>query len=147
VNQQAKRKARGLTMRGVGGPGWKLLNIFGSFVWDAFGTLPYLVGSASRSKEWHDVDVRLLLDDDAYEAWFGKPRNPDDKRAAMELAFSVFGERLTGLPIDFQIQQQTYANEHYREERHALGIEEKRYAAAPAPQADALAALGAEEAT
>ena len=127
--EESERKRQGLTMRGVGGPGWKLLDKFGSLVWDAFGTPPYLVGSATHSKEWRDVDVRLILDDEVYDEMFGRPRNPDDKRAAFELAFSFLGERLTGLPIDFQIQQTTHANEHYpHQERHALGIEEKRYA-------------------
>jgi hypothetical protein len=33
---------------------------------------------------------------------------------------------MTGLPIDFQIQQQTWANEKYPHERSALGIIELR---------------------
>jgi len=41
------------------------------------------------------------------------------------LAQRSIGKAMTGLPIDFQIQQQSYANEHYPGKEHtrsALGI-------------------------
>ena len=108
---------------GVGMPAEILLNQFGSLVWDAFGEVPYLVGSAARSKNWRDVDVRLILDDAEYERLIGKVEKPhctNPRWNAFCLAFAALGQRMTGLPIDFQIDQQTEANELHRGERHPL---------------------------
>lgn len=101
------------------------LNEFGSQVWAAFGTNPYLVGSALESKGWRDVDVRVILDDEEYEKMgLGDPidTHRNGKWVALVLAFSELGKQMTGLPIDFQIQQQTYANKAFSGHRSALGI-------------------------
>jgi hypothetical protein len=110
---------------GVGMPQHLLLHEFGSQVWHAFGTPPYHVGSSLLSKEWRDVDVRLILPDEQYAALgLGKPNLPHQsgKWVALCLAFSALGKQMTGLPIDFQIQQQTRANEEFTGERSALGV-------------------------
>lgn len=101
---------------GVGMPAWLYLNLFGSLVNDVFDSWPYLVGSATWSKRWRDIDVRLILSDDEYEHWVGKIRQPESTNrrwVTLNMAFSALGERITGLPIDFQIQQMTYANQEY----------------------------------
>lgn len=101
----------------VGMPETLWLQEFGSYVWDAFGEPPYHVGSSLLNKTgWRDVDVRLMLDDETYKAMgFGDPVHPSDngKWVAMCLAFSELGRKMTGLPIDFQIQSSTWANEKY----------------------------------
>jgi hypothetical protein len=53
---------------------------------------------------------------------FGSNRNAETntKLSAVTLAFSALGSQMTGLPIDFQIQPQTWANEHYPHSRSAL---------------------------
>lgn len=112
---------------GVGMPAYLLLQEFGSQVWAAFGAPPYLVGSALDGKQWRDVDVRLILDDETYAAWgFGDPRPSyayqNGKWVALCLAFSALGKQMTGLPIDFQIQQQSYANKTFDGPRSALGV-------------------------
>jgi len=108
---------------GVGMPAWIYLNDFGRIIHEAFGEYPYLVGSASRTREWRDVDVRLILDDEAWERWgFGDAAISNAKWAAFTRAFSELGQKMTGLPIDFQIQQQTYANDHFKGPRSALGL-------------------------
>jgi hypothetical protein len=112
---------------GVGMPADLLLHEFGSQVWHAFGTPPYHVGSSVKNKTWRDVDVRLILDDDVYAAMFDcKPipsaEHCNGKWVALCLAFSALGKQVTGLPIDFQIQQQSYANKTYDGERSALGV-------------------------
>ena len=56
---------------GVGMPAHLYLEQFGSLVWEAFGHPPYLVGSAIMGKQWRDVDVRLILPDDEWDALFG----------------------------------------------------------------------------
>lgn len=110
-------------------PASLLLDEFASQVWSAFGHLPHLVGSALKTKQWRDVDVRLILSDEEYENMgLGKPEasHQNGKWVSLCLAYSALGKSLTGLPIDFQIQQQSYANEKYKEQRSALGITELR---------------------
>lgn len=111
---------------GVGMPAALLLEQFGEMVMDAFdGEIPYQVGSSLSTTAWRDVDVRLILDDDAYAATgYGDPKHPHEntKWVATVLAFSALGKAITGLPIDFQIQQQTHANAKHEGPRSALGI-------------------------
>lgn len=110
---------------GVGMPANLLLEEFGSQVWSAFGTPPYLVGSALAGKQWRDVDVRLILDDDVYAAMeLGDPvyTQRNAKWVSLCLAYSALGKALTGLPIDFQIQQATYASETHKGSRSCLGF-------------------------
>jgi hypothetical protein len=110
---------------GVGMPATEWLDEFGSMVWSAFGEPPYLVGSALTGKkgQWRDVDVRLILSDEEWQQWgFGDPNSPNDKWRAHILAFAELGKRITGLPIDFQIQQATHANKKFDGARSALGL-------------------------
>jgi len=114
---------------GVGMPHGLYLDEFGSQVWAAFGHPAYLVGSAMKGKQWRDIDVRLILPDKEYEDMkLGDPKYPhqNGKWVALVMAFSALGHKITGLPIDFQIQQQTYANEKYDGPRNALGFIELR---------------------
>lgn len=115
-----KKKFNGV---GVGMPAYLYLQEFGSQIWSVFGSCPYIVGSCLYKKVWRDVDIRMILDDDDFEIWgFGKPASENGKRTALEMAFAELGKRMTGLPIDFQIQQQTWANEKYQGPRSAIGI-------------------------
>lgn len=110
----------------VGMPATLWLNEFGSQVWAAFGDPPYLVGSALMGKrDAKDVDVRLMISDEEYEAMgLGDPERPhlNGKWVALCMAFSELGRKMTGLPIDFQIQQLSYANRTCKGPRSALGI-------------------------
>lgn len=93
-----------------------LLNQFGQYALNAFGHVCYHVGSSLINKDgWRDVDVRLIVPDDEYEAsGLGDPQRPQENArwVAIVLAWSAFGKVITGLPIDFQIQSQTVANEN-----------------------------------
>jgi hypothetical protein len=113
---------------GVGMPETVLLDEFGYLVWSAFDHYPYHVGSSVMNKTWRDVDVRLILEDEEYERMeLGDPKRPQENKkwVALTLAFSALGKAMTGLPIDFQIQQQTDANTTYSQKdgciRSALG--------------------------
>jgi hypothetical protein len=105
----------------IGQPQGMLLNEFGERCKAAFGEAAYHVGSSlsamrDKSREWRDVDVRLMLDDDVWEKLeLGDPANPhgNAKWRAFCIVFSDYGRHLTGLPIDFQLQQRTHANATY----------------------------------
>ncbi len=115
---------------GVGMPHALLLEEFGSHVWSVFGGPPYLVGSALHGKQWRDVDVRMVIDDEEYEAWgFGDPDRPhnNEKWVSLCLAYSALGKAHTNLPIDFQIQQQTRANTEHSGPRSAIGMVPRRF--------------------
>jgi hypothetical protein len=61
---------------------------------------PYLVGSVARAESYRDVDVRLMLPQDAFDTFtVDRPR-----LRALNVAFSTWGQKVTGLPIDFQFQ-------------------------------------------
>ena len=114
----------------VGMPAGMHLEEFGSHVWSVFGDPPFLCGSATQKKDWRDVDVRVILTDEEYAAWgFGEPReaHQNSKWVALCMAFSALAKQMTGLPVDFQIQQMTNANERYKGTRFALGLVPHRY--------------------
>jgi len=106
----------------VGQPQGMLLNEFGERLRAAFGEVAYQVGSSLGEKTvgWRDVDVRVMLDDEVWEAsWLGEPANPhgSPKWRAFAIVFSDYGRHLTGLPIDFQLQQRSHANLNYSREK------------------------------
>lgn len=99
----------------TGMPAGIWLTKYGEIIRDYFGHVPYHVGSSLTTKQWRDVDVRLLLPDDEFEALFGPHRDAigNPKLSAITLAFCALGKAMTGLPIDFQIQPQEWANEKF----------------------------------
>ena len=102
---------------GVGFPAHNKLEDFGMKVYWAFGHYPYHVGSSLMTKnDWRDVDVRLIISDGEYKQMgLGDPKYPRENKKMRALceAFSELGKAMTGLPIDFQIQQRTWANDTY----------------------------------
>lgn len=78
----------------------------------------YLVGSASQRPDFRDVDVRMILPDEAFDRMFGA------EPGLWRLFCYAVSRQLaadTGLPIDFQVQRQTQANEHDGS-RNPLGL-------------------------
>lgn len=122
---------------GVGQPDSYLLKLFGMEVRQAFGQTAYQVGSSLTQKRgWRDVDVRLILDDDEYTAYFGDPLTKDHnglRLMSWNLAWSMLGRHMTRLPIDFQFQSLTLANEEFGGVRSALIIVSSDLRPAPAP--------------
>lgn len=115
-------------MVGVGMPAVLHLEAFGREINDAFGHLPYLVGSAAVGKQWRDVDVRLILPDDEFDTLFPahtQPPRQDGRWGLICAAISELARFRTGLPVDFQIQRMTYANDRYPGVRLALGIHDR----------------------
>jgi len=86
------------------------------------GEMPYLVGSSLDTSDWRDIDVRLILRDKNY----GQLK----KRVNIQhlgLSVSLWGQRATGLPVDFQIQRMTAANESHDGRRHPLAMPKQEY--------------------
>ncbi len=75
----------------------------------------YQVGSSLHRLDWRDVDVRLLLEDDRYDALASVLHV-----RRLNHAISLWGQQVTGLPIDFQVQRMTDANEEYPTWRNPL---------------------------
>lgn len=85
----------------------------------------YLVGSSREHRDYRDVDVRLILDDDEYERLFGAGGSYTNALwSLMCVTISDWLSQQSGLPVDFQIQQQTQANVDHpgAGRRSALGI-------------------------
>lgn len=76
----------------------------------AFGEHPYLVGSASNRSDFRDVDVRLILADDEFDALFAER---EGLWALLSRLGSSHLRSKTGLPVDFQIQRRSEANEKF----------------------------------
>jgi hypothetical protein len=89
-------------------------------VTEAFDSHPYLVGSATERPDYRDVDLRLILMDEEFDRLF------DGRVLLWSLMCLTIGQYLcsiTGLPIDFQIQRMTEANEkHPTTHRNPMGM-------------------------
>ena len=83
---------------------------------EAFGGAPYLVGSAVRGGDFRDVDVRLMLPDDKFAEMDGR------LRVFIGLVTSAWLSMMSGLPVDFQLQDTTEANLRHTGVRNALGM-------------------------
>jgi hypothetical protein len=84
-----------------------------------FHATPYLVGTAQTGKTYRDVDVRLILEDEAYDA-LADQLGPDGM-AFLGIAFGEYLAARTELPVDFQLQRQSEANKHHTGPRNPLG--------------------------
>lgn len=97
MNSAPRRRATSLSP-----PDRFLLDQWADQIATAFGYgFPVLVGSAARAEPWRDIDVRLLLPHDVLLAITGLD---EQRHKALDVAFSLWGQKATGLPIDFQFQ-------------------------------------------
>lgn len=98
---------------------------------DAFGEFGcFLVGSSMQRRDWRDVDVRFIMENEDFDRLFPGVGNTNPSKCAMWSLMCVtiadWLSNQTGLPVDFQIQRQDMANaEHAPSDGHArsaLGI-------------------------
>lgn len=89
----------------------------------------FLVGSSMERRDWRDVDVRYIMRDEEFDRMFpeiaGDAEGSWARCATWSLICGAISEWLakrSGLPIDFQIQRMTQANEQYQGPRNALGV-------------------------
>jgi len=83
---------------------------------------PFLVGSVQErtAGPGSDVDLRLILDDDAYDALMAG--TPNGFATLLDFALSAYVREQTDLPVDFQVQRMTEANDrHGGKQRNPLG--------------------------
>lgn len=109
----------------VGSPALFKLNHAALIVARAFDSTPYLVGSALERREFRDVDVRVMLDDDEFDRLFPGASTPAHSHPLWSLLCASISDWLsaaTGLPVDFQVQRRDEANAQYPGPRSALGI-------------------------
>lgn len=110
-----KGRKTGQVKIGTGSPGSLRLDQWGLMLSYAFGETAYQVGSSVYGKQWRDVDVRIVLEDANFDALFGGLHDgykhhhgcTDPFWSAMMTAFSLWGQQVTGLPIDFQIHRRS----------------------------------------
>jgi hypothetical protein len=83
-----------------------------------YGT--FHVGSSLTKQDYHDVDLRCMLPDEQYDSMFGS----DSGEAFLLFLNTAVSEWLaarSGLPIDFQFQRATEANETFKGRRNGVG--------------------------
>lgn len=79
----------------------------------------YLVGSVMERADFRDVDLRCILDDAEFEQRFGGQRV---RLRLLNAALSEWVAARTGLPIDFQFQSMTEAQQYNDRPRNPMGI-------------------------
>ena len=98
----------------AGGPETEALSHALLIVERAFGEQCFLVGSATHTTEYRDVDVRMMMEDESFANLFGtefrrKSLNPF--WSLLMVAISEYLQKRTGLPIDFQISPRSGVSE------------------------------------
>ena len=112
----------------VGAPACFLLELACKPLNEAFGGFGcYVVGSALERPDWRDVDVRFILEDAEFDKLFpGTLKNGtwefDPRWLILTTAIAAHLAKASGLPIDFQFQPQTHANERHKGPRNAVGL-------------------------
>lgn len=112
----------------VGAPACFALELACQQIGEAFGGFGcYLVGSALERPDWRDIDVRLIMSDEEFDALFPQTRERgtwefDARWLLLTISISEHLRKVTGLPVDFQFQPQTHANERHKGPRNAIGL-------------------------
>ncbi len=104
----------------------------------------YLVGSCMERADWRDVDVRFIMGDEEFSKLFPSVDlsngsaiwESDPRWLLFTTAICQWLRAQTGLPIDFQIQPQTFANKRHDKHRSAIGLRIARSNREPRPLND-----------
>lgn len=131
----------------IGAPACFALEQACQLVRAAFGEYGlYVVGSCLQRQDWRDVDVRYILPDDDFAALFpaaGDYWEMDARWLLLTVSIAQWMSKMTGLPIDFQFQPQTLANERHPGPRSAIGLG----SSVPKPRRDAVTAAAQTQPT
>ena len=85
----------------------------------------YLVGSALERPDWRDVDIRFIMSDVEFATLFptaGSHWEHNPLWLLLTVSISEWMAKQTGLPIDFQFQPQTHANQRHAKPRNSMGL-------------------------
>ena len=86
----------------------------------------YLVGTVLTTKDWRDVDVRMIMSDTEFDEVFGENQFLWETYC---LGITSWLREQSGLPIDFQVQRQSEANtKHKGGRRNHLSGGRRQYA-------------------
>ena len=112
--------------RGLGEPMHMGLMAALMIVEQAFNETPYMVGSATQIRNFRDVDVRLIMNDDKFDILFGDTGGHTTAFWTLTcISISAWLKQCTGLPVDFQIQRRSRVKESdWDKERDPLMINE-----------------------
>jgi hypothetical protein len=106
-------------------PDYNRLNWACQPIAEAFGELPYLVGSVLTRPDYRDIDIRLILDDDVFMRLLNSDGRLYTVRKLLNTALSdlIASAANAPKPIDFQIQSMTEANApEHNGARNPLGV-------------------------
>lgn len=92
-----------------------------------WGHTVYHVGSSRERPDWRDVDLVMIMPDEAFAAEF--PASPlhsaawelDPKWLVLTCAISKWLTDKAGVPVDFKFQPMTFANERHDKPRNPIG--------------------------
>ncbi len=113
-----------------------LLDQWGRQLIEAFHETPYLVGSVARAEDnWRDVDLRMVIPP-------GIATSDALMLRTLNLALSLWGRQVTGLPIDFQMQEVEEFHSYDGEMRNPMGPRSKTHWQFGSPTAAASAPSG-----
>lgn len=84
-----------------------------------FGYGTFQVGSSLDKPDYHDVDLRCIMSDEEYDQLMALFTH--NGILFLNTAISEWVAARTGLPIDFQFQRATQANETFNGRRNAVG--------------------------
>src|SRR5690242_14716557 len=107
----------------IGAPACFALELACKHLNRAFDGQCYIVGSVLQRADWRDVDVRLIMDDAAFKAEFpdcaalSGAWEFDPRWLLLTVSVSAWLTQQTGLPVDFQFQPQSHANEKHKGRR------------------------------
>jgi hypothetical protein len=104
----------------IGFPDTEKLDHAAGVLTGAFHETCYLVGSATYTKAYRDVDVRMIMSDEKYDKLFGRT-GISPFWSLLCTSISYWMRHATGLPVDFQIQRQSRCN-GYQGKRRPLGM-------------------------
>lgn len=93
---------------------------------EAFGWgTTYLVGSSLDKDDYRDIDVRTILKDEDFDAIFS---GREFFWSITCLGIATYLSQVSGLPLDYQIQRRTQANEKFTGVRNPIGTRGRPYA-------------------
>ena len=91
----------------LGFPAHDALSQACQFVGQALDETCYLVGSVLETRDYRDVDVRVIMDDDKFIALFGRDPGLNAFWSLLSVSISEYLRRRTDLAVDFQIQRRS----------------------------------------